>query len=59
MKLILSSRGFTTNDIANKVSELVGKPLQEINIAIINEAYTALRWNTSKDWMIKELSRVI
>ena len=32
MKLILTSQGFTTNQIAQAVSKLVGKPLQNINI---------------------------
>ena len=39
MKLVLASQGFCNDEISNKVSELVGKPLENINIAIINEAY--------------------
>ncbi len=59
MKLVLASQGFYTNDIANKVSELVGKSLDNINIAIINEAYTALPSNESKRWLINELSHIV
>lgn len=58
MKLVLASQGFCTDEIANKVSELVGKPLENINIAIINEAYTALPGSMSKRWLINELSRI-
>ncbi len=58
MKLILTSQGFTTNQIAQAVSKLVGKPLQNINIAIINEAYVALSEKRDKRWLIKELSRL-
>lgn len=58
MKLILTSQGFTTNEIAQAVSKLVGKPLQNINIAIINEAYVALSEKRDKRWLIKELSRL-
>lgn len=59
MKLVLASQGFCNDEISNKVSELVGKPLENINIAIINEAYTALPGEMSKRWLINELSRII
>lgn len=42
MKLVFASQGFTTKEIANAVSRVVGKKLEDINIAIINEAYTAI-----------------
>ena len=38
MKIILASQGFTTDEIENEVSLIVGKNAKEINIAIINES---------------------
>lgn len=58
MKLVLSSQGFTTLEIANAVSELVNKPLEQINIAIINEAYVAIPGGKDKRWIINELLRI-
>ena len=58
MKLLLASQGFTTDEIAEEVSKVVDKPLEEINIAIINEAYTAIPGEKSKRWLIKELSNI-
>lgn len=58
MKLCLASQGFTTDEIANSVAKLVGKELNDINIAVINEAYVALDCDKSKRWMIKELSNI-
>jgi len=58
MKLCIASQGFTTSEIANAVSNLVGKPLNEINIAIVNEASVGLTYNKSKRWLIKELSYI-
>lgn len=58
MKLVLASQGFTTDEIANKVAELVGKELKDINIGIINESYVAKSENSSKRWLIKELSDI-
>ena len=58
MKLVLASQGFTTDEIANKVAELVGKELKDINIGIINESYVAKSGNSSKRWLIKELSDI-
>lgn len=58
MKLFLASQGFTTDEIANEVSKLVGKKLEEINIAIINESATYLPSEKSKRWLIKELSNI-
>lgn len=56
VKLVLASQGFTTPEIAKSVSELVNKPLEEINIAIINEAYVGTPGKRDKRWMIQELS---
>lgn len=58
MKLCIASQGFTTDEIANEVSKLVGKPLENINIAIINEAATYLSKEKNKRWLIKELSNI-
>lgn len=58
MKLILASQGFTTDEIAKSVEKLVEKPLKEINIAIINEAYVGLDGTRDKRWLIKELSYI-
>ena len=58
MKLVLASQGFMNDKIANEVSKLVGKPLDNINVAIINEAYVVLGGDKSKRWLINELSRI-
>ncbi len=58
MKLVLASQGFTTDEIAKTVESLVEKPLQNINITIINEAYVAKPETSSKRWLIKELSQI-
>ncbi|MDE5538975.1 MAG: peptidase E [Bacilli bacterium] len=58
MKLCIASQGFTTPEIANEIVKLVGKPLSEINIAIVNEAPVGLPYNKSKRWLIKELSYI-
>ena len=58
MKLVLASQGFMNDKIANEVSKLVGKPLENINVAIINEAYVVLGGDKSKRWLINELSRI-
>jgi len=42
MKLVLASQGFCNDEIANKVSELVGKPLENINIEIREGEVTAI-----------------
>lgn len=59
MKLVLASQGFWTDEIANEVSKLVGKSLENINVAIINEAYIALPSNKNKRWLINELYQII
>lgn len=58
MKLILASQGFMTPEIAKAVEEMVGKPLEKINVAIINEAYVALAGEKDKRWLIHELSQL-
>lgn len=58
MKLILASQGFTTDEMALEVSKIVGKPANEINIAIINETACELAAEKSKRWLIKELSNI-
>jgi dipeptidase E len=54
MKLFLSSAGIRTPKLANALSDLVGKPLEKINVGIINEA--AAVEHGSKRWMINELN---
>jgi len=56
MKLVLASQGFTTPEIATAVAELVGKQLDTLNIAIINEAYVGIRAGRHEGWLINELS---
>ena len=54
MKIILASQGFTTDEIENEVSLIVGKNAREINIAIINESAYIIDKNKSKRWLINE-----
>ena len=56
MKLLLASQGFLTKEIASEVETVVGKNLNEINIAIVNESYLELDRDKDKRWVIKELS---
>lgn len=56
MKLLLASQGFLTNEIANEVERVVGKKLNEINIAIVNESYLELDREKDKRWVIRELA---
>lgn len=58
MKLVLASQGFTTPEIANAVAKLAGKPLAELNMAIINEAYVGIAGGRHEGWLINELSQV-
>jgi dipeptidase E len=55
MKLLLCSEGFNTEEIAQKCVELVGKPKESINVAIINEAYAVEENNLW--WVLRALSR--
>jgi dipeptidase E len=56
MKLILASAGFSTPEIANKCAELVGKPKDEINIAVINEAYAVEHGD--HNWVLTDLNQI-
>lgn len=56
MKLLLASQGFLTDEIANEVERVVGKKLNEINIAIVNESYLELDREKDKRWIIRELA---
>ncbi len=58
MKLVLASQGFTTPDITDAVSKLASKPLKDLNVAIINEAYTAIAPGRHQGWLINELSLI-
>ncbi|MCL2037853.1 peptidase E [Candidatus Saccharibacteria bacterium] len=58
MKLILASQGFTTPEIANAAAQLVGKPLDQINVAIINEAYIGIAPSQDMRWLIRELGLI-
>lgn len=58
MRIILASQGFTTDEIENCVSKIVGKPAKEIDIAIINEAIYGISGDRSKRWLINELVNI-
>lgn len=58
MKLVLASQGFTTPEIAQKTAELADKSLDDLNIAIINEAYVGIDAGRDQKWMINELSQI-
>jgi dipeptidase E len=56
MRLILASQGFTTPEIAQATADLAGKSLNDLHVAIINEAYTANGIGRDQKWLIRELS---
>lgn len=56
MKLLLTSSGFTNQDIVSAFEKLVGKPAKDISIAIINEAYAVE--HSDHSWNIAELVRI-
>lgn len=58
MKLILASQGFTTPEIASAAEKLISKPLSEVNVAIINEAYVGISAARDEEWLIRELSQI-
>ena len=58
MRIILASQGFTTDEIEKEVGLIVGKPSNEINVAIINESSYMIDKSKSKRWLIKELSNI-
>ena len=55
MKLVLASQGFTTPEIAQATAHLAGKSLDELNVAIINEAYVGIAGGRDESWLINEL----
>lgn len=57
MKLILASAGFSTQEIIAKCEELVGKPRQNINIAVINESYAVEHENNLR-WVLDDLNAI-
>lgn len=56
MKLILCSEGFSTTQIIDKCVEMVGKPKDSINVAVVNEAY-AVEENNLR-WVVNDLNKV-
>lgn len=56
MKLALTSAGLCSKDIADAVAKLVGKPLGQISVAVINEASAVEPGD--KTWLIDELVRL-
>ncbi len=56
MKLLLASAGFYTPEIATKCAELVGKPQDQINIAVINEAYAVEHGDHT--WVLDDLNNI-
>lgn len=56
MKLVLCSEGFHTNNTVEACVELVGKPQDQISIAIINEAYAPETGD--KRWVLDNLNSV-
>lgn len=58
MRIILASQGFTTDEMEKEISKIVGKPANEIDIAIINEALYGISGDKSKRWLINELSNI-
>lgn len=58
MKLVLASQGFTTPEIAHAVATLASRPLRHLNVAVINEAYTAIEAGQHQGWLIHELSQI-
>lgn len=56
MKLVLCSEGFHTPNTVQACIELVGKPLEQIKVAIINEAFAVE--DDDKRWVIYNLNSV-
>lgn len=55
MKLLLCSEGFNTEEMIATCEELVGKPRDTINIAVINEAYAVEHENNLR-WVLENLN---
>lgn len=56
MKLLLASAGLYTPEIIAKCVELVGKPQDKINFAVINEAYAVEHGDHG--WVLDDLNRI-
>lgn len=56
MKLVLSSAGYFTAEIAQATAKLVGKPASQIKTAVINEGYVAEHGDHS--WVVDDLNRI-
>jgi dipeptidase E len=56
MKLVLCSEGFHTSNTVQACVDLVGKPQDQISIAVINEAYAAE--DGDKYWVLDNLNDV-
>jgi dipeptidase E len=56
MKLLLTSSGFTTQEIVDECVRLVGKPASKISVAVINEAYAPEGEDHS--WVVEELNTI-
>lgn len=56
MKLILASSGLANEEIITALEEMVGKPRQEIDVAVINEAIKAETGDMR--WFSEELTRL-
>lgn len=57
MKLLLCSEGFYTSESVAVCEELVGKKRDEINVAVINEAY-AVEHDNNLRWVLSTLNEV-
>lgn len=56
MKIILASSGLANEEIIGALEEMVGKPRDEINVAIINEAIKGEQGDMR--WFAEELQRI-
>ncbi len=56
MKIILASSGLANEEIIDALEEMVGKPREEINVAIINEAIKGEQGDMR--WFAEELQRI-
>ena len=56
MKLLLASAGLFTPEIIAKCVELVGKPQDEINFGVVNEAYAVEHGDHG--WVLNDLNRI-
>lgn len=54
MRLLLSSAGIRTSELAGALANLVGKPLESINVAVINEASAVEPGD--KTWLFNEIN---